>query len=230
MQKEMYSKIEEYMLLCMNDGAHDSQHIYRVLYFALDIAKDYAVDKDILIAAALLHDIGRGAQYKNPECDHAVVGAAMAQDFLTGLGWDENKAAWVSDCIATHRFRNSNPPASFEAKILFDADKLDVTGAMGIARTIAYIGIVSEPFYSLDEAGNVLTGEEDDNPSFFQEYNWKLKRVYDSFFTDRAREIAEERRKAGRDFYENMYKEAHATHEKGTLLLNEALEQRADNI
>lgn len=64
MEIEMYSKIEKYMLSCMNDGAHDRQHIYRVLYAALDLTNEYTVDKDVLIAAALLHDIGRDAQYR----------------------------------------------------------------------------------------------------------------------------------------------------------------------
>ncbi len=74
MQKKMYTKIENYMLSCMNDGAHDSQHIYRVLYYSLDISNEYAVDKDVLIASALLHDIGRGAQFENPDCDHTLQG------------------------------------------------------------------------------------------------------------------------------------------------------------
>lgn len=38
-------------------------------------------------------------------------------------------------------YRKSNPPQSIEAKILFDADKLDAAGAMGIARTLIYISI-----------------------------------------------------------------------------------------
>ncbi len=54
------------MLSCMNDGAHDRQHIYRVLYYALDIAEEYCIDQDVLIAACLLHDIGRDAQFRNP--------------------------------------------------------------------------------------------------------------------------------------------------------------------
>lgn len=33
MNKEEYKKIEEYMLVCMKDCAHDKDHIYRVLYF-----------------------------------------------------------------------------------------------------------------------------------------------------------------------------------------------------
>lgn len=223
MQKEMYEKIEKYMLSCMNDGAHDSQHIYRVLYFALDIANGFDVEKDALIAAALLHDIGRDAQFKNPECDHAIVGSEMAYKYLSEIGWDEYKAAHVRTCIATHRFRNSNSPESVEAKILFDADKLDTTGTMGIARTLAYQGIVSEPLYYVDENGSVLTSGLENKSSFFQEYNWKLKNVYDKFYTDRAKVIAEERRKASIDFYESMYKEVHETHKKGVRLLRDAL-------
>jgi len=172
MEKEMYLKIEEYMLSCMNDGAHDRQHIYRVLYFALDLACEFTLDKDVLIAAALLHDIGRDAQFKNPECDHAIVGADMAYDYLLKISWDKNKAAHVKSCIATHRYRNSNLPDSIEAKILFDADKLDATGTMGIARTLMYNGIVSRPIYSVDENGNVPDRGIDNEPSFFKEYNW----------------------------------------------------------
>ena len=61
MKKAIYKKIESYMLSCINDGAHDCQHMYRVLYHALDIASNYDVDKDVLITACLLHDIGRDA-------------------------------------------------------------------------------------------------------------------------------------------------------------------------
>lgn len=82
MRKEVFQKIENHMLSCNNDGAHDHQHIYRVLYHALDIASNYDVDKDVLIAACLLHDIGRAAQFRDPEADHAVVGAEMAYEFL----------------------------------------------------------------------------------------------------------------------------------------------------
>lgn len=78
----------------------------------------------------LLHDIGRKEQFENPELCHAIAGSEK-----------------VKHCIKTHRYRKNNLPESLEAKILFDADKLDVTGAMGIARTLIYKGIVSEPIY-----------------------------------------------------------------------------------
>ena len=224
MRQDMYSRIEKYILSCMTDSAHDCHHIYRVLYGALDIANNYNVDKDVLITCCLLHDIGREAQFNNPTLNHAIVGANMAFDYLLNIGWSENKAGHVKSCISTHRYRNNNLPESIEAKILFDADKLDVTGTLGIARTLAYKGIVSEPLYSVDEHGNVLDGEFDKLPSFFEEYNWKLKNVYDKFYTSHAKVIAEERRKASIDFYEQMYKEANSTHQAGLGLLKDSLE------
>lgn len=225
MKRDLYLKIENYMRSIMNDGAHDSQHIYRVLYYALDIANEYNVDKEVLIAAALLHDIGRDAQYNNPQCDHAIVGSEMAYVFLKSIGWEEDKADHVKACIATHRYRNNEPAISMEAKILYDADKLDVTGTIGIARTLAYNGIVAQPLYYVDELGKVLDGKKDHLPSFFHEYNWKLKNIYDKFYTDRAHSIASKHRKASIDFYESMYEEVNLTHQIGFNLLKEELEK-----
>ena len=79
MKKEDYNLIETYMLSCMDDSAHDREHIYRVLFSALEIAKAEAeVDYDVLIAACLLHDIGRREQFENPALCHAAVGGEKA--------------------------------------------------------------------------------------------------------------------------------------------------------
>ena len=59
MNKETYCLLENFMLDCMEDTAHDKEHIYRVLFNALEIAKTESnVNYDILVAACLLHDIG----------------------------------------------------------------------------------------------------------------------------------------------------------------------------
>lgn len=224
MNKDTYLTLEKYMLSCMTDAAHDCQHIYRVLYTALDIAKDYEIDMDVLIASCLLHDIGREAQFKDETLDHATVGADMAFDYLINMGWSQDKANHVKRCISTHRYRNDNLPESIEAKILFDSDKLDVSGAIGIARTLAYTGIVGEPLYSIDEHGNVLQGTENEEPSFFQEYNWKLKKIYKNLYTDRAKLLAEDRRKSSIDFYNALYEEVNSTHKNGLQRLKNSLE------
>lgn len=220
MEKSTYEKIESYMLTCMNDGAHDEQHIYRVLYFALDIAEGLNVDIDVLISSVLLHDIGREAQFKNPKIDHAIIGSEMAYKFILKLGWNEEKANHIRKCISTHRYRKNNEPESIEAKILFDSDKLDVTGTIGIARTLAYKGIVAEPLYSVDQSGRILDGTQDKKPSFFQEYNFKLKNIYDGFYTFRANEIAKTRKEIAMLFYETMLKEVTETYETGITKLD----------
>ena len=211
-----YKLLEGYMLSCMEDSAHDKEHIYRVLYAALDIAQsEPAADADILIAACLLHDIGRAEQFENPALCHAQVGAEKAKRFLLENGFDEAFASAVSHCISAHRFRGDNPPQSLEAKILFDADKLDATGTLGIARTLQYKSSFSEPLYSLDENGFVLDGSADEAPSFFQEYKFKLEKLYSRFLTERGRQLALERQAAAVDFYNAMLSETKPAYEKG---------------
>ena len=222
MDGRSYRVMEDYMLSCMGDSAHDKEHVYRVLYNAMIIAKsEGGADHDVLIAACLLHDIGRKEQFADPACCHAEVGAQKAYRFLIDQGYPEAYAQQVSQCILTHRFRKNRPPESLEAKILFDADKLDVVGAMGIARTLLYNGTLSEPLYSLRPDGSVSTGEGDTASSFFQEYRFKLEKLYDHFYTESASKMAQDRRRIAADFYECLYREASSAYEEG----REALEQ-----
>ena len=217
MNKSEFNEIESYMHSQMRDSAHDMHHVYRVLNSALDIAShEEGADYDVLLAACLLHDIGREKQFANHELCHAQVGGAMAFDYLLSRNWPEQKAAHVKDCISTHRYRRSNPPQSLEAKILFDADKLEASGAIGIARTLIYGGQVTEPLYILDGDGNILTsGGGADISSFMQEYNYKLKNIYDAFYTARAKTIAAGRQKTAVDFYNGLYAEVHDNYENG---------------
>lgn len=220
MNKTEYQKIENYMRECMSDSAHDCEHIFRVLYVALDIANhENDVDYDVLITAALLHDIGRKEQFENPKLCHAQVGAEKARRFLLESGYDAEFAGKVEKCIRAHRYRSSNPPRTIEEKILFDADKIDVTGTIGIARTFLYKAKVDEPMYSLDENGLVSDGSNDTEPSFFQEYKYKLEGIYDKFFTARGQEIALERQQAAVSFYENMLREVQDSYKTGRILL-----------
>lgn len=208
MTNETYALLERYMQSCMGDAAHDREHVYRVLYLALDIARtEREVDHDVLIAAALLHDIGRAEQLADPSVCHALAGGKKAESFLLAQGFEPDFVRRVRRCIETHRFRSDDPPASLEAKILFDADKLDVSGAIGIARTLQYGGRTGEPLYTTGPDGTVLDGAED-VPSFFHEYQFKLKRVASGFHTTRAAALEQERHAAAEAFYKSLYHEA----------------------
>ena len=227
MNKEKFGLIENYMLSCMEDSAHGEDHIYRVLYNALRIAKtEENVDYDVLITACLLHDIGRKEQFENPKVCHAQAGAEKAYKFLMENGFDMQYAEQVRYCIETHRYRENNLPETIEAKILFDADKLDVTGAMGIARTLLYKGKVAEPLYSLLSDGTVSDGTNDTEPSFFQEYKYKLEGLYSKFFTNKAEELAKERQMAAVVFYNDLYKEVQLSYDDGLEELGKLLSNK----
>ena len=105
------------MLIQMQDSAHDKHHIFRVLNFAVDIfGHEKSVDFDVLVAACLLHDIGREEQSEDVEnrC-HAEIGGDMAYNYLLSGKWTVQKAMHVKECIASHRYRQRNPPNSIEA-------------------------------------------------------------------------------------------------------------------
>ena len=217
MTRQEYTTIETFMLDNMKDSAHDKHHIYRVLNAAIDIAAHESdVNTNILIAACLLHDIGRDAQAANPALCHAQVGAEMAYEFLQNLGWQTECARHVRECIASHRYRGDNAPQSIEAKILFDADKLEVSGAIGIARTLIYAGQYGSPMYIIDEGGSIRVDKQNaGEDSFLGEYNFKLKNVYGSFYTVHAKNIAAKRQKAAKDFYNSLHAEITENYENG---------------
>jgi uncharacterized protein len=178
--------------------------VYRVLYGALDIASyGKSPDMDVLVTACHLHDIGRAAQNQDPEICHADYGSEMAFNFLMKSGFETGFAGHVKDCIFSHRYRGENPPETLEAKILFDADKLDAAGAIGVARTPLYQGNIWTGLYCVDENNRVLDGTGDRDPSFMGEYNFKLKKAYDRFYTRRGYEPAMQRQATVKAFYES---------------------------
>lgn len=220
MNNAFYETILAYMRHCMRDAAHDVEHVQRVLYSALDIARFEAADLDVLVPACLLHDIGRPAQFANPEVDHALEGGAMAYAFLRENGVGKVQAAAVRAAIESHRFRSAAPPESLEAKILFDADKLAVTGAIGVARTLLYQGKVGHPLYSTAPTGEILPGDTPgEGPSFAREYHFKLQGISGGFYTQRAAAIAAQRQALADAFYEELLRHAAHGRTEGEALL-----------
>ncbi|MBQ8555701.1 MAG: HD domain-containing protein [Clostridia bacterium] len=221
MDQRTYALLEGYMLSCMADAAHDKDHVYRVLMGALAIAEGNSdVNTDVLIAACLLHDVARPIQLRDPSICHAMKGAEMARSFLLQQGFPADFADHVHHCIQTHRFRKSCQPQSLEAKILFDADKLDVCGAIGIARTLIYNGTVGRALYTAQD-GCILDGSGDEPDSFFREYKFKLENIYGHFYTQEGRAMAESRRAAATAYYTALLGEVRDTAERG----REALEK-----
>ncbi len=190
MTRERYDETVAYMNECMGDAAHDREHVMRVLGYAMTIAEsEPSVDRDLLITACLLHDIGRAAQFRDPSLDHAAVGANMARDWLVSRGYPSEFAEKVRSAIRSHRYRTGGRAESIEAQILFDSDKLDVCGMMGLFRTVSYKAHVAEPYYT-QNADGMVDFRADAPASVVQEYLYKLAHVADRMYTAKAKELA----------------------------------------
>lgn len=186
---------------------HDIMHTERVLDLALSIGKKEKCDFEILELAALLHDIARKKQDEsNGEICHAKEGAKMARKILERYDYDEDKIDRIVHCIETHRFRNNKIPESKEAKALYDADKLDSIGAIGIGRAFSFSGsigsYVHNPNIDIDKT-RWYTKED----CAYREFLVILSKIKDKMLTNEGKRIAEERHKYMVDFFDRLNKE-----------------------
>lgn len=212
MDKSTFNKIKEYAKEQSIGIGHDFQHSYRVLGTALEIAKhEENIDYDVLITACILHDIGRAEELQNSNLCHAKIGAQKAYEFLLKNNWSEKKADHVKNCILTHRGSSDTTPESTEAKILFDADKIDIIGATGIARILLYLGSIDAPIYTLNDNDSVNDGTDTDELSFFKAYKTKYEHITDKLFTRYGRELAKHRQHTSNLFYSQLFHEANTS-------------------
>jgi uncharacterized protein len=185
------------------DSVHDFDHVQRVYRTAERLAKNEGADLEIVRAAALLHDAQGAAPGEAGRLGHHQASALFAGEVLAAEGWPDDKIAAVQHCIRAHRYRDdSEPPVSIEAKVIFDADKLDVLGAIGVARTIAYAALAGQPAYAEPSQQFLETGEKEPGEphSAYHEFLFKLRKVKDRLFTASARKMAE-----GRSIYLDEY-------------------------
>ena len=194
------------------DSVHDFDHILRVLALAERIARVETADREIVRTAALLHDWGRAAAQRD-SLDHARVAADRARDYLTARRADPNWTAAVEHAIAAHRFRTQPDPETIEAQVLFDADKLDAIGAIGIARAFAYGGAHNQRLWAprgdVDRARWDDEGDDAEAHTPVHEFVVKLSRIRDRLYTGEGRRIAEGRHRYMVAFYERLDAEVH---------------------
>ncbi len=193
-----------------DDPVHGFDHILRVLALAELIAKKEGADLEIVSAAALLHDASGGDLEEGKRENHHEASADFARKILLKEGWPADRIGLVIDCIHAHRYRGETKANSLEAKILYDADKLDVLGAFGIARTVAYAvqagqSIFAEVSKQFMETGQV---EESEGHSAYHEYIFKLSKVAASLHTETAKKMANKRHALLTSFFEALAEEA----------------------
>ena len=191
------------------DPIHDFEHVLRVYRMVERLAAAEGADLEIVRAAALLHDVDKAAPDED-RSQHHLASAEFARELLAKEGWPQDRIEAVLHCIRAHRFRDTRePPATIEAQCLFDADKLDVLGAIGVARTIGYAALAGEPAYAEPSEQFMASGEKEPSEphSSYHEYLFKLSNVKDRLQTETAQALAEERHQAMADFYARLQAE-----------------------
>jgi uncharacterized protein len=187
--------------------SHDWEHTERVYRLCMHIGEIEGADLEALAIAAFLHDIGRTHQdkAKGGIC-HAEKGGEIAREILKRYPIPEEKKENIIHCILTHRFRNNHAPQTLEAKVLFDADKLDAIGAVGIARAYLFAGEVGAVLHNGD-ADPELTEPYSRNDTGYREYRVKLSRIKDRMLTSEGKHMAQERHAFMEAFFERFLKE-----------------------
>ncbi len=185
-------------------GCHGLDHSERVHATVIHIGSTMKGRLDILSAAALLHDIGRNEERKSKgNICHAVKGAELARKILAELNFGEDDIEKICHCIATHRFRDKTPPESLEAKILFDADKLDSIGAIGIGRAFLFAGQVGARLHNHHiaiENTDPYTIED----TAYREFRIKLSKIRDRMLTPIGRQLADDRHRFMEVFFSRL--------------------------
>ncbi len=214
-------KIKEIVQEKLSSSAHDLEHTFRVFKLARMLAVDEAdVNMEVVELASLLHDIARVAEDsdKTGATDHAKLGAVWAERILKELDYPDEIIKNVKHCIETHRYRGDDIPKTKEAKILFDADKLDAIGAVGVARAYMIAGERGEKIYfnadiSTYIKDNLINGKMNGRIKDISkhapniEFETKFRHIPERLFTEKAKRIAKERIAFMKVFFDRLKKE-----------------------
>jgi uncharacterized protein len=145
--RERLVNIAKKRLTC-EDVSHDVMHTLRVLKNAEMLVKKEGGDPDIVIPAALFHDIIVYPKDHKKSHMSQLESAYEAENILKSIyEYPKDKIKHVKTAISECSFSKNTLPSTFESKILQDADKLDSTGVISIMRTFSSSGQMKRPFY-----------------------------------------------------------------------------------
>jgi uncharacterized protein len=177
-------------------SGHDWWHVYRVWQTAKTIvAAEPQADPFVTELGALLHDI---LDWKFADGD-LEAGPRKARAWLESQGVAEADICIIEDILRDTPYKGAgvaNKLKTIEAKIVYDADKLDALGAIGIARAFAYGGNQNREMYDPDvkptqhQTFEAYKANKGNTINHFYE---KLLLLKDRMQTETGRQLAEER-------------------------------------
>ena len=166
------------------DLAHGQDHVLRVYTWAVRLAPEAQADPDLCGAAALVHDL---VAVPKESADRPLGGersAAAAAGPLEAAGYDPAEVAAIREAVRTSSWSRGLDPTGPVGVALQDADRLDVIGAVGLARTFATaqamaarsgVGRLWHPTDPLGQSGR----EHDDRRYAVDHFFRKMLRIAD---------------------------------------------------
>ena len=195
-------------LYAAGDAAHDFDHVLRVTRLEAKIGAAEGAEATVVRLAALLHDLPAApAAGSAARLHHHHTAATAAAALLRQRGAGNELVEQVVHCIRTHRFRDqSELPQTLEARVLYDADKLDAMGAIGVARAFAFAGshdnrLWSAPWDVIAPEGAKPAGHE---YTPVHEYVFKLRRLQATLYTATGRAMGQTRHRVMVDFFARL--------------------------
>jgi len=195
----LLEKLEARFALEARDGAHDLAHCLRVARLAVALAREEGADSEICLAAALLHDLVHLPKNHPDSARTAGLGGELALEWCRAIPELAARAGLIAGAVATHSFSAGLAPASPEAAVLQDADRLEALGAIGLARVFATGGAMGAGlWHPRDPWGDARP--LDDKRWSLDHFRTKLLRLRDGMNTAAGRRLAASRDQVLRDF------------------------------
>lgn len=193
------------------DASHDHDHIVRVMALADTIQAQEGGDLPTIWAAVAFHDIGQERE-RLYGGDHAVIGAELVGDLLSNTHFPQQAILAVQHAILDHRMTGGKYPRSLEGRILYDADKIDCLGAIGIGRLYCITGRYNQKIYApLPEdiiepvdplVVRTLRRRPDYSPSI--EFQLLFDNLLERMTTETGKTLAQERYAYMKDFFQRL--------------------------
>lgn len=188
-------------------SGHDYFHTLRVYKIAKTIALEEKADINIVMLAALLHDVDDVKI--SPKTS---INKDNARMFLSNNKVDQQTIDIICNIIdeISYKGKDSITPKTIEGKIVQDADRLDALGAIGVARAFAYGGNHNRVMHDPEEKPNLDMNEKEyrnhisTTINHFYEKLLNLKKLIN---TNYARKIAEERENYMKNFLKEFLDE-----------------------
>ena len=130
----------------------------------------------------------------------------MAKSIVETLPLTKEQKENIVHCVRSHRFRDDHAPRTAEARVLFDADKLDAIGAVGVARAYLFAGELGARLHNSEmDVKEAKPYSKDDTG--FREFKVKLCKIRERILTKEGKRLADERHNFMERFFKRLIEE-----------------------